>query len=55
MMDSSKNLMVKAKIGDIIEIRYPNKLYYAQYTHKLPMDGDLIQITDKGFKKDLIV
>jgi len=43
--------MVKAKIGDIIEIKCPNNLYYAQYTHKAPMDGDLIQITDKGFEK----
>jgi len=43
--------MARAKIGDIIEIKYPNNLYYAQYTHKLPKYLDLIQVADKSFKQ----
>jgi hypothetical protein len=43
-------MMPRVKIGDIIEIKTPKGLFYAQYTHKLPKYGQLIQFTRTSFE-----
>ena len=41
--------MAKLKIGDIIEIPTSKGYFYAQYTHKHPESGYLIQVANKAF------
>jgi len=38
-----------AKLGDIIEIQTRRGLFYAQYTHKHRIDGELIQVSRRPF------
>lgn len=41
--------MARVKIGDIIEIETSRGFFYAQYTHKDPVHGALIQVTREPF------
>lgn len=51
MMIFSKEtrLVVRVGIGDVIEIRTKDGLYYAQYTHKSQLMGNLIRVFDKSY------
>lgn len=44
-------LVVRVKIGDVIEVPTKAGLYYAQYTHKSPLMGDLIRVFDRAYKE----